>query len=412
MKRATSVCVAVLLWNLVCAMCALAAEPIRFGFLHTLSGGVGQIYGIPDQAGVKIAIEEINAAGGVLGRPLEMVSRDDQLKPETGVREAKDLILNEKVAWIQGTVSSGVALAVSAFCKGEKKIFIDTISQSAAITGEKGHRYVFRVTTNTTAYQRNVASSVARMWPGVKKIYVIGPDYEYGHRSAKDFIESYKKIVPDAEIVGELWPKLGNKDYTPYITTLMSSGADLVWSSLWGGDALSFTKTAAPFGFFDRVKFVSADFGNIEVLSKATEAAYPKGVLGGSHYPWWAIDNPQTKAFLPKFKAATGMEAGLAATVGYDAVYFMKQAIEKAGSLDTEKIIDALEGSEIDAPVGRLKIRACDHQAMHPYWMGLIGWDDKHPWPYIHDPATLSPPDLGYRTCEEIMAARKAEEGG
>jgi branched-chain amino acid transport system substrate-binding protein len=398
-----------LLFSLPAPPRAGAAEPIKFGFLHTLSGGVAQMYGIPDQAGVKIAIEEINAAGGVLGRPLEMVSRDDKLSPETAVREAKDLILNEKVAWIQGTVSSGVALAVSAYVKGEKVIFVDSISQSAAITGEKGHRYVFRVTTNTTAYQRSLASAVAKTWPGAKKIYIIGPDYEYGHRSAKDFMEAYKKIVPDAQSIGELWPKLGNKDFTPYVTTIMSSGADVVQSSLWGGDALSFIKTATPFGFFDQVKFASADFGNIEVLSKTTKDAYPKNVLGGSHYPWWVIDNPVSRAFLPKFKKATGMEAGLGAYTGYTAVYFMKKAIEKAGTLDTEKVVDALEGSEVDAPVGRLKLRACDHQAMHPYWVGIIKWDDKYPWPYVHDPVALNPPDLGYRTCDEIMAARKAE---
>jgi branched-chain amino acid transport system substrate-binding protein len=87
----------------------------------------------------------------------------------------------------------------------------------------------------------------------------------------------------------------------------------------------------------------------------------------------------------------------------------MKQAIEKVGSFDTEKVIDALEGSEIDSVVGRLRIRECDHQAMHPFWIGTVGWDDAHPWPYIHDAIALDPPELGYRSCEEIMAARKAE---
>ena len=106
-----------------------AAEPIKFGFLHSLSGGVGQVYGVPDQAGVKIAVEEINKAGGILGRPLKVISRDDKLKAEVGVREAKDLILNQKVHWIQGIVSSGIALAVSAYCNSQKVIFIDTVDQ-------------------------------------------------------------------------------------------------------------------------------------------------------------------------------------------------------------------------------------------------------------------------------------------
>jgi len=411
MKRVLTVCCITLFLAFLGPSPVQAAEPIKVGFLHTLSGGVGQVYGIPELAAVKIAVEEINSAGGIAGRPIELIIRDDKLSPETGVREAKDLILTQKVDWIQGVISSGVALAVSAYCKGQKVIFIDTIAQSTTTTGRKGHRYVFRSTTNTAAYTRSLAPAVVKFWPGLKKVFIIGPDYEYGHQCKTDFIKGYKKLVPDAEVVGELWPKVGTKDFTPYITKLMSSKADFVFSSLWGGDVLSFTKTAAPFGYFDRVKQASHDWGSIEVLGKMTKSAYPKGVLGGSHYPWWAIDNPVSNKFLPKFRKASGMEAGLASYTGYTALYFMKQAIEKVGSFDTEKVIDALEGSEIDSVVGRLKIRACDHQAMTPFWIGKIGWDDKHPWPYIHDPIALDPPELGYESCEEIMAERKAEGG-
>lgn len=410
MKKTIFTCFTAILLSFIWIFPVDAKEPIKFGFLHTLSGGVGQVYGVPDQAGVKIAIEEINKAGGVLGRPLEMISRDDRLKAEVGVREAKDLILNHKVHWIQGTVSSGVALAVSAYCKTQKVIFIDTIAQSAATTGEKGHRYVFRSTTNTTTYTRSVANAVAKFWPGSKKVFIIGPDYEYGHRCHSDFMTAYTKLVPGAKVVGELWPKVGTKDYTPYITKIMSSDADFVYTSLWGGDVISFTKTAWPFGYFDKIKQAGQDWGGIEPLGKMSKAAYPKGVLGGSHYPWWLLDNPVSNAFWPKFKKTTGMDAGAAAYSGYTAIYFMKQAIEKAGSFDTEKIIDNLEGSEVYAPVGRLRIRACDHQAMHPFWVGQVVMDDKHPWPYITKAVAIDPPDEGYRTCSEILSTRNAEK--
>ena len=387
---------------------AQAAEPIKFGFLHSLSGGVGQVYGIPDQAGVKIAVDEINKAGGILGRPLEMISRDDKLSPEAGVREAKDLILNQKVHWIQGTVSSAVALAVSAYCKKQKVIFVDTVAQSAATTGEKGHRYVFRITTNTTNYTRSIANAVAKFWGG-KKVFIIGPDYEYGHRCKKDFMEAYTKVVPDAKLIGELWPKLGNQDWTPYISKIMSSGADFVYTPLWGGDVLSFTKAASAFGYFDRVKMAGQDWGNMEALIKMQKGPYDKGVLGGCHYPWWIINNPISNAYWPKFKKVTGMDAGLGAASGYTTVYAIKKAAEEVGSLDTEKIIDALAGMTIDSVVGPLKIRACDHQAMWPFWVGKVVRDDKHPWPYITNPVALEPPEKGYRTCAEIEAARKTK---
>lgn len=406
MKKVVMLAVlAVLVWTLPVG----AAEPIKIGFIHSLSGGVGQVYGVPDLAGVKIAVAEINAAGGILGRKLVIISRDDKLKPEVGVREAKDLILNEKVDWIQGTVSSAVALAISAYCKGQKKIFIDTVAQSAATTGEKGHRYVFRVTTNTTIYARAIANAVAKTWPNAKKVFIIGPDYEYGHRCKADFMKTYKTLVPDAKVIGELWPKLGNKDWTPYITKIMNSGADVVYCSLWGGDVLSFTKTAWAFKYFDRMKHAGQDWGNMEALSKMSAKAYPKGVLGGAHYPWWLLDNPMNKKFYPKFKKEAGMDAGLAAASGYATVYAMKAAIEKAGKMDTEKVIDALEGLQWDSPVGKLTLRACDHQTIWPFWVGQVTLDKKYPWPRITNPVLLDPVK-GYRTCAEIEAARKAQK--
>ena len=146
----------------------------------------------------------------------------------------------------------------------------------------------------------------------------------------------------------------------------------------------------------------------MEALSKMTKQSYDKGALGGSHYPWWILNNPLSNAYYPKFKKISGMDAGLAAAAGYTTVYAMKAAIEKAGSLNTEKIVDALEGMVVNSVVGPLKIRACDHQAMWPFWVGKVVFDDKHPWPYIMDAVALDPPEKGYRTCKEIEAARKA----
>lgn len=409
MKRLISVICVVLALVLSFTLSAQAADPIKIGFIHSLSGGVGQVYGVPDLAGVKIAVAEINAAGGVLGRPLEVIARDDKLKPEVGMSEAKDLILNEKVHWIQGTVSSAVALAISSYVKGEKVIFVDTISQTAALTSEKGHRYVFRVSTNTTNYARSMANAAAKAWGG-KKVFIIGPDYEYGHRCKADFMETYGKLVPGATVVGELWPKLGNKDFTPYITKIMATDLDFVYSPLWGGDILSFTKTAWQFGYFDKIKHCGQDWGNMEGLSAMTESAFPKGVLGGSHYPWWLIDNPKSKAYYPKFKKEANMDAGLGAAAGYTAVYAMKQAIEKAGAVDTEKIINALEGSVVDSPVGALKIRACDHQAMWPFWVGPVAFTKDFPWAHVTKAVAMDPPDNGYLTCDEVAKARAADK--
>lgn len=408
MKKIVLICMATLL-SLLWISPVQAAEPIKFGHLYALSGGVGQVYGIPDLKGAKMAVKEINAAGGVLGRPLELISKDGKLSPEVSVREAKDLVLNQKVSWMQGLVSSSAAMAVSAFAKSQKVIYVITGAQSAAITGEKGHPYVFRVTTNTSVYAATVAAGVAKFWPGLKKVFIMGPDYEYGHRCKKDFMKAYKQYVPDARVVGELWPKLGTKDWTPYITKIMASDADFVYGPIWGGDIISFTKTAWDFGYFEKVKHAGQDWGNIETLRSFKKRVYPKGVLGGSHYPWWILDTPTSNAFVKKMKKEVGEAVGLAVATGYSTVYIMKNAIEKVGSLDTEKIIKAIEGMEFDSPVGIQQIRACDHQTLWPFWVGPIVVSDKYPWPLITNPVLLDP-EKRYRTCEEIEAARKAEQ--
>jgi len=403
MRRTIIITLIATLVSFLTSLPIYAAEPIKFGFLHSLSGGTGQVYGIPDLEAVKIAVDEINKAGGILGRPLEVIPRDDKLNPENAVREAKDLILNQKVQWIQGTVSSAVALAVSAYCKEAKVPFIITTAQSAAITEEKGHRYVFRISTNTESYTRSVATGAAKDWGG-KKIFIIGPDYEYGHKSKADFMEAYTKLVPEAKVIGELWPKVGNQDWTPYISKIMSAGADFVYCSLWGGDVISFTKAAWAFGYFDRVKHCGQDWGNMEALSKMGKDIYPKGSIGGSHYPYWLINNPISNAYWPKFNKASGMYAGLSVT-GYTTVYALKQAIEKAKAVDIEKFINALEGMELNTVVGKIQIRACDHQTLWPFWVGPVTVTADLPWPHITNPVLLEPAK-GYKSCSEIEAIR------
>ena len=218
-------------------------------------------------------------------------------------------------------------------------------------------------------------------------------------------MEAYSKLVPDAKVIGELWPKLGNQDWTPYISKIMSSGADFVYCSLWGGDVISFTKAAWAFGYFDRVKHCGQDWGNMEALGKMGKDIYPKGALGGSHYPYWLINNPLSNAYWPKFNKATGMYAGASVT-GYTTVYALKQAIEKAKSLDTEKIIDALEGMELNTVVGKVQIRAGDHQSLWPFWVGSVAVTPDLPWPHITK-AVLLDPAKGYLSCAEVEAARK-----
>ncbi len=199
-------------------------KPIKIGFIHSMSGAMS-MYGISAEAGAKIAIKEVNAAGGVLGREIKLLTRDDKLNAETGLREAKDLVLTEEVDFLTGTISSAVALAISSYVEKAKKIFIVNIAQSSQITEEKWNPYVFRINTNAVPYWGYApAIAAAKTWKP-KKIISLGFDYECGKNSLAAFKEKYLELAPDAKIIDELWAPLGTTDFTAHISKIANSGS-------------------------------------------------------------------------------------------------------------------------------------------------------------------------------------------
>ena len=383
-------------------------KPIVIGFIHSMSGAMS-MYGISSQAGGNIAIDEINAAGGVLGRPLKMITRDDKLNPEAGLREAKDLLLSEKADFLTGTISSAVALAISDYVKREKKIFIVTISQSSSITEENFHRYIFRIDTNAVPYWGYAPAIALAKTKKAKKIISLGFDYETGKNSLKAFKEKYLQLVPDAKIIDELWAPLGTTDFTAYITKIANSGADAFFlACIYGGGELAFTKQAYAFGLYDKMFAVQPCAGDVETWSQVKKGEpYPKGTLATTRYPFWAIKNPKSKAFVETHKKMTGFWPSYGAMNQYVIMYALKSAIEKAGAVDTEKIITALEGMTLNTFVGKIPIRAYDHQAMMPNWYGIIGFSTDLPFPYITKVNIIG--EEGYHTINQIKKLREGK---
>jgi branched-chain amino acid transport system substrate-binding protein len=386
---------------------AQAAEikPIVIGFIHSMSGAMS-MYGISSEAGGKIAIDEINAAGGVLGRPLKMITRDDKLNPETGLREAKDLLLSEKADFLTGTISSAVALAISDYVKREKKLFLVNISQTSSLTEENWHRYIFRIDTNAVPYWGYApAIALAKTWKA-KKIISLGFDYETGKNSLKGFKEKYLSLVPDAKIIDELWAPLGTTDFTAYITKMANSGADAFFlACIYGGGELAFTKQAYAFGLYDKMKAIQPCAGDVETWYEVKKGEpYPKGALATCRYPYWAIKDPRNKAFVEKHNKLVGFPPSYGAMNQYFIIYALKAAIEKVKAVDTEKIIGALEGMTLNTFVGKVPIRAYDHQAMMPNWYGVMDFAPNLTYPHIVKVDILG--EEGYHTVEQIKALR------
>jgi branched-chain amino acid transport system substrate-binding protein len=392
---------------LFAAATAHAADkpPIVVGFVHSMSGPMS-MYGISSEAGGKIALEEINAAGGILGRPLKMITRDDKLNPEVGLREAKDLVTTEKVDVLSGTISSAVGVAISNYAKREKKLFFLTIAQSSSITEENFHRYVFRTTTNTVPYFGYAPAIALAKTKRAKKIITLGFDYEAGRNAIKMFKEKYLQLVPDAKIIDELWTPLNTTDFTPFITKIANSGADaFVLGAIYGGGELAFTKQADAFGLYDKMFAIQPCAGDVETWSNVKQGEpYPKGALATTRYPFWILKDAKNKAFVEKHKAMTGFWPSYGALNQYVITYALKAAIEKVGAVDTEKIITALEGMTLDTLVGKVPIRPYDHQAMMPTGYGIMGFSADLPFPHIVDVSMVG--EESYHTLDQIKALR------
>ncbi len=385
-----------------------APKPIVIGFIQTMSGPVS-MYGISTEAGGKIAVEEINASGGVLGRPLKMITRDDKINPEEGLRQAKNLVMTEKVDFLMGGLSSAAALAVSNYAKKMKKLYIVTMAQSSSITEENGHRYVFRISTNTVPYYGYGGAIALAKTKKVKKIVILGYDYETGKNSAKIFKDKYLEMVPDAQIIDELWAPLGNTEFSAYISKIANSGAEAFFlAAIYGGGELAFTKQAWAFGLYDKMVAFQSCAGDVETWSNVKRGEpYPKNAIATCRYAFWTIQNPKNKAFVEKIKQMTGFWPSYGAFNQYIATYALKAAIEKVGAVDTEKVIDALEGMKLDTWVGKIPIRKCDHQAMMPTWYGFMRFTPDLSFPHIVEVQSMG--EESYRTCDQVKALRSGK---
>ena len=258
-------------------LAAEAQKPIKVGFPMILSGP-GALFGEPASKGAQMYVDEINAAGGVLGRKIELVPRDTKGNADEAVRVSRELILKENVDFLVGTLTSAEGPAVSVVAKENKVVFIAPIPKTDQLTApDKLHPYVFRISANTTMEGRSAAEIVAK-WP-VTKVATISFDYAYGQDVTKAFVEHLKKLKPSAQIVDQQWPKLGEQDYNPFINAQMGKKPEAIFSSIWGGFFVTYSKQAKALGVFDAVKYNFIGVG--EAGSPETDQVHGQGLSGG-----------------------------------------------------------------------------------------------------------------------------------
>jgi branched-chain amino acid transport system substrate-binding protein len=366
-------------------------KPILVGFPMFLTGG-GALFGQPAKVGAEMYVKEINEKGGVLGRPIELLIRDCKGTPDEATRVARELIAKENVQFLVGGLTAAQGLALSEVAKTEKIVYIAPISKSTAMTEPgKLHPYVFRAAANTNTEGRSAAVFMAKNpWT---KVYTLGPDYEYGQMVTKAFVEWIKQNKPAVQIVGQGWPKLGEADFTPFITAMMAAKPDAAFLSLWGGDFVNFAKQAKPYGFFEKVKVVSAGEGGSPETAISLKDDLPLGITTNAYDLFYYPDTPEHKAYVQRLKAYTKQEyAPSWAITGYIAMQFLVEGITKANSTDTNAVIKALEGLTMDTPIGKQTMRAKDHQANRGQFWGTTAKVPEYPFPILR-PVEYIPPD-------------------
>ena len=359
---------------------AASKEPIKIGAIYDFAGPC-YMYSESAINGIRIAMDEINGKGGIFGRKLDMIVRDTEAKVDVGARETKDLILREKVNFLMGPCSSGVSLAMQVVHAEYKVMRVVGIANTEAMTVDKFTPYIFQVVPNTymeaTANTRYLMKKV----PTAKKFCTIGPDYEFGRREEAAFAEEIKKLVPDAEILYQAWPKPGETDFTSFITAIMAKKPDAIHSSLFGGDLVAFTKQAAPYGFF-KTPFIA--LYDLPVLV-ALGADAPEGTFGFGRGCFFMDPNPKMMEFVEKYRKVRGAYPDSWSVMAYDTIYLIKAAIEKAKTAETEAVIKAMEGITFDSLRGKFTIRALDHMGTVPCYQGTIAKEPAYPFKIWND---------------------------
>jgi branched-chain amino acid transport system substrate-binding protein len=342
---------------------AYAADPIKIGVVTPLSGtyaGIGQQV----RWGLELATREVNAAGGIMGRPVELTFEDEEANPSVAVQKAEKLFQVNKVDFLTGTVNSGSTLAVGQLAERAGKLIATTVSFADSITTDKCSPNVFRVNARAGQQSAALAVWVAKEKPKAKVFY-LGPDYEMGRSTVAAFKSSAEKV--GASSTGEVFAPLDSKDYSQYFGQLRASRPEVLYTSVAGNDTVRLFSQLQEFGLLNNMTVVGASgtvtAQNIQAIGKAAE-----GFVTGVGYSA-EIDTPENKTFVTAFKAANKIDPDLYGADSYGLIYAYKAALEKAKSTETDRVREALRDLKWATPQGEKTLRAGDHQAIQTMYV-------------------------------------------
>ena len=384
------------------AALAQSGEPIKVGEINHYKRMAA--FAEPYKKGIELRLEEINAAGGVLGRPLEFVFRDDQGDPGEAIKIAEELMTSEGTVMLTGTILSNVGLAISSVAAEKEWVYLASEPLADALTWSQGNPWTFRLRTSTYMQAAMLAEQAAKT--DAMKYATIAPNYAYGKDAVAAFKEVLTQLKPGVEFVGEQWPALFKIDAGAEVQALERSKPDAIYNVTFGPDLAKFVREGTTRGLFDGRTVYGLLSGEPEYLEPLADEAPEGWIVTG--YPWYDFTEADgdNKVFVDAYQARFNETPKLGSLVGYMTAETVAAAIHKAGSTESDAIRMAFEGLDVTTPVGDITFREIDNQATLGAFVGTTVLRDgagvMTDWTYM-DGTNYLPSD------EEVSKLRPAD---
>ena len=321
----------------------------------------------PYKKGMELAVAQVNAAGGIAGKQLQLVTRDDNASPGDAVRAAEELLTREKADVLMGSFLSHVGLALTDFAQQKKRFFLAAEPLTDKIVWEQGNRYTFRLRPSTYMQVAMLVPEAAKLQK--KRWAIVYPNYEYGQSAVATFKKLLQQAQPGVEFVAEQATPLGKVDAGSVVQALQDAKPDAIFNVLFAADLAKFVREGNTRGLFQGRGVVSLLSGEPEYLD-TLKGETPEGwIVTG--YPWYAIQTPAHQAFLDAYQQRFKDYPRAGSIVGYNAILSIAEGLKKTGgSADTEKLIAAFRSLEVQTPFGPITYRAQDHQSTMGAYVG------------------------------------------
>ena len=357
--------IATMAFAAVCAFSSVHAQgTIKIGEVNSYKAQPAFLD--PYKKGMELAIEEVNAEGGVNGKKLELITRDDNANPGDAVRAAEELLSRERVDVLTGAFLSNIGLALTDFAKQKKVFYLAGEPLTDKIVWQNGNRYTYRLRPGTYMQAAMLVPEAVKLKK--KRWAFVYPNYEYGTAAVATFKTLLKAAQPDVEFVAEQAPPLGKVDAGSVAQALADAKPDAIFNVLFGADLSKFVREGNTRGLFKDRSVVSVLTGEPEYLDPLKDETPNGWIVTG--YPWHGIQTPEHKAFFLAYHNKYKDYPRLGSVVGYTAIKSIAEGMKKAKSAETEKLLAAFSGLTLTSPFGKITYRGLDHQSTMGAYVG------------------------------------------